>query len=95
MVRPLRIEYPGGVYHITSRGNARRPIFLSDTDRQSFLDVIASVVKRFNWFVHEDPCIYEAVTFTDVLAESISGKSGHKTIPLNSYHIIKKFLQRR
>lgn len=49
MARPLRIEYPGGVYHITSRGNAKQSIFLSDTDRGSFLNVLSSVVNRFNW----------------------------------------------
>lgn len=52
MARPLRVEYPGGIYHITSRGNAQQPIFLSDTDRESFLDILASIVKRFNWPCH-------------------------------------------
>jgi len=33
MARPLRIEYPGGVYHVTSRGNARQAIFADDPDR--------------------------------------------------------------
>ena len=37
MTRPLRIEYPGAVYHITSRGNAYQDIFLDDTDREKFL----------------------------------------------------------
>lgn len=49
MARPLRIEYPGAVYHVTSRGNARAEIFLDDADRESFLDVLASVVERFAW----------------------------------------------
>jgi len=39
MVRPLRIEYPGAVYHVTSRGNARQAIFLSDADRSKFLNL--------------------------------------------------------
>ena len=33
MGRPLRIEYPGALYHVTSRGNERRDIFLDDSDR--------------------------------------------------------------
>ncbi len=33
MGRPLRIEYPGALYHITSRGNERRKIARDDTDR--------------------------------------------------------------
>jgi len=36
MARPLRIEYPGAVYHVTARGNAREAIFFSDADRQTF-----------------------------------------------------------
>lgn len=52
MSRPLRIEYPGAVYHVTSRGDARRPIFREDKDRLLFLDVLASIVSRFNWLCH-------------------------------------------
>ncbi|HAP93033.1 MAG TPA: hypothetical protein DCM26_00200 [Desulfotomaculum sp.] len=37
MIRSLRIEYPGAVYHVTVRGNAREPIFLDDEDRILFL----------------------------------------------------------
>jgi len=39
MARPLRIIYPGAVYHITSRGNQRKEIFKSQADREkvSFL----------------------------------------------------------
>ncbi len=32
MARPLRIEYPGAAYHVTSRGNERREIFRDDAD---------------------------------------------------------------
>ena len=49
MTRPLRIEYPGAVYHVTSRGNARESIFLEDTDRQVFLEVLETVVGKYNW----------------------------------------------
>ena len=52
MARPLRIEYPGAVYHVTSRGNARQDIFLDESDYLEFLNVLSSVVKRFNWLVH-------------------------------------------
>ena len=37
MARPLRIEFPGALYHVTSRGNAREAIFLEDADRRLFL----------------------------------------------------------
>jgi len=46
MARPLRIEYEGAVYHVTSRGNARSDIYFSDDDRQMFLDVLEHVIDR-------------------------------------------------
>ena len=52
MSRPLRIEYPGAVYHITSRGNEKKPVFKDDTDRQNFLNTIQHVKKRYNWICH-------------------------------------------
>lgn len=52
MARPLRIEYPDAVYHVTSRGNARSDIFHSDQDREEFLFILDTVVKRFNWLCH-------------------------------------------
>ena len=49
MARPLRIEYPGAVYHLTARGNARMATFLDDADRRRFLALIEEVVGRFKW----------------------------------------------
>ena len=52
MARPLRIEYPGAVYHITSRGNARGMIFDDDHDREKFLKILGTVVKNYRWLCH-------------------------------------------
>ena len=52
MARPLRIEFPGALYHVTARGNARQDIFLTDEDRQRFLGVLAQVVSRFHLLLH-------------------------------------------
>lgn len=52
MARPLRIEYDGALYHVTSRGNERKPIFKDDTDRELFLDILSHVTDRFNWLCH-------------------------------------------
>jgi hypothetical protein len=49
MSRPLRIEYAGALYHVTSCGDRRDAIFLSDDDRQRFLGVLSEVVLNFNW----------------------------------------------
>lgn len=48
MARPLRIEFPGAVYHVTSRGDRREPIFVDDTDRLALLDVLGSGLDRFD-----------------------------------------------
>ena len=52
MARPLRIEYPGAVYHITSRGNDKKTVFKNDTDREAFLDILAHVNGRYHWICH-------------------------------------------
>jgi REP element-mobilizing transposase RayT len=52
MARPLRLEFPGALYHVTARGNAREAIYLDDEDRRAFLDVLALVTERFNWLCH-------------------------------------------
>jgi len=52
MTRPLRIEFKGAVYHITSRGNARQAIFLDEEDFTDFLRVLCSVVKRYHFILH-------------------------------------------
>ena len=52
MSRPLRIEYSGAVYHVTSRGNARNKIFSDDEDREMFISILDLVVKRYNWLCH-------------------------------------------
>jgi len=52
VARPLRIEYDGAVYHITSRGNARKPIYKADEDRRIFLEVLHRVNMRYNWLCH-------------------------------------------
>jgi putative transposase len=52
MARPLRVQYPGAVYHVTSRGNARQPVFLDDTDRELFLNIVSRVISRYQWLCH-------------------------------------------
>lgn len=52
MTRPLRIEYAGAVYHITSRGNEKKPVFKDDQDRLNFLNTLQHVNKRYHWICH-------------------------------------------
>ena len=52
MARPLRLEFPGALYHLTSRGNARLPICEDGKDREAFLATLSAAVERFNWICH-------------------------------------------
>lgn len=48
MSRPLRLEFPGALYHVTSRGDRREPIVEDDTDRRAWLAVLAQALERFD-----------------------------------------------
>jgi REP element-mobilizing transposase RayT len=52
MSRPLRLEFAGALYHVTSRGDRREAIYEDDADREMFIEVLAAVVGDFNWVLH-------------------------------------------
>ena len=52
MARPLRLEFSGALYHITSRGDRREDIFYNNSDRRLFLELLAHVCQRYNWLCH-------------------------------------------
>ncbi len=52
MTRPLRLEFAGALYHVTSRGDHSEAIYLCDEDRLDWLNVLKTVCARFNWVVH-------------------------------------------
>jgi putative transposase len=52
MARPLRLEYPGALYHVTSRGNGKQRIFRNDKDRRYFLDLLVHLAQRFHFVLH-------------------------------------------
>jgi len=52
MARPIRLEFPGAIYHVTTRGNDGADIYLDDQDRLQFLTILGEVVKRTGWIVH-------------------------------------------
>lgn len=49
MTRPLRIEYPGALYFITSSGNAGAKIFLDIKDKQYFIGLLREIFARYKW----------------------------------------------
>ncbi len=52
MARQLRLEFPGGVYHVTSRGDGGEDIYLSARDKKIFLLILGAACERFNWYCH-------------------------------------------
>jgi putative transposase len=49
MARPLRLEFPGALYHVTSRGDRREDIYEDDDDRRAFLSTLKSFCETYNW----------------------------------------------
>ena len=52
MVRPPGIEFAGGLYHITSRGNVRQHIYFDNRDRTTFQELIDKTRTQFDWYIH-------------------------------------------
>ncbi len=52
MTRPLRLEFAGALYHVTSRGDRREDIYEDDEDRQTFLHLLDQVSETYNWMCH-------------------------------------------
>lgn len=52
MTRPLRLEFESALYHITSRGDRREKIYLTDADRHGFVSLLAGVCEKYNWYCH-------------------------------------------
>ncbi|MFZ2492324.1 MAG: transposase [Thermoanaerobaculia bacterium] len=53
MARPLRVEVPGGIFHVWNRGVNRADIVFDDDDRQLFFDLLSKVIRRFGWIIIE------------------------------------------
>ena len=52
MARPLRLEFEGALYHVTSRGNRREAIYETPDDRDSYLEILGEVCEKYNWLCH-------------------------------------------
>jgi len=52
MGRPLRLEFAGALYQITSRGDHQEAIYLTDDDRNAYLETLGKMCDRHNWTVH-------------------------------------------
>jgi putative transposase len=52
MTRPLRLEFEGALYHVTSRGDRKEDIYENDADRHGFIATLGDVCETFNWTCH-------------------------------------------
>ena len=52
MARPLRLEFPGALYHVTSRGNRRERIFRNRADHLAWFSEADRACRRFHFLVH-------------------------------------------
>jgi len=52
MARKLRLQYPGAIYHLMSRGDRREPVFLEDADRSLFVSTLSEACAKTDWQVH-------------------------------------------
>lgn len=52
MPRQLRVEYPGAIYHVMSRGDRKKDIYLDDVDRQDFLRTLAEACLKTGFQIH-------------------------------------------
>ena len=48
MTRPLRIQFPGAIYHVMNRGNEKNDIFNDDEDQNCFLKILSQSAKTYN-----------------------------------------------
>ena len=83
MARPLRIEFPGALYHVTTRGNAAADIVADDIDRAAFVELIGQVVERANWLCHAY-CLMD--NHYHLLVETPAGNLSRGMRHLNGVH---------
>lgn len=83
MARPLRLEFAGALYHVTSRGDRREDIFLCDDDRKDWFSVLALVCDRFNWVVH---AYCQMTNHYHLLVETVDGNLSRGMRQLNGVY---------
>jgi len=83
MARPLRIEFAGALYHVTSRGNRREAIYSNDVDREDWLEVLAQTCHRYNWVIH---AYCQMTNHYHLLVETVDGNLSRGMRQLNGVY---------
>lgn len=81
MARPLRLEFPGALYHVTCRGNRRELIFRDRRDRLAWFIETERVCQRFHFIVH---AFCQMTNHFHLLVETPEGNLGQGMRQLNS-----------
>jgi REP element-mobilizing transposase RayT len=55
MARQVRVQYPGAVYHVMSRGDHQKAIYRDDADREQFLRCLEEACEKTGWLI--DGCV--------------------------------------
>jgi hypothetical protein len=55
MARRARVEYPGALYHVISRGDQGQRIFRGDRDRDKFLEILRRLKNQFTFRISAYP----------------------------------------
>ena len=90
MSRPLRLEFAGALYHVTSRGDRREDIYRTDEDRQQWLEILSQVCERFNWMIHG---YCQMTNHYHILIETVNGNLSRGMRQLNGVYT-QKFNQK-
>ena len=87
MSRPLRIQYPNAVYHITCRGNERQNIFKDNADRQKFLQFL---IQSLNIYTIK---LYSYILMNNHFHLLLAGVRGSNLQSLHLRNVIEKRLR--
>lgn len=83
MSRPLRLQFPGALYHVTSRGHRKCAIYLDHTDRLVWLSMLAEVCLQYNFVVHGF-CLMD--NHYHIVLETLDGNLSQGMQQLNSLY---------
>ena len=90
MSRPLRLEFAGALYHVTSRGDRKDLVFRDDSDRLAWLSMLGTVCKQFNFVVHS---FCQMTNHYHLVIETIDGNLARGMRQLNG--VYSQYFNRR
>ncbi|NYE60399.1 REP element-mobilizing transposase RayT [Duganella sp. 1224] len=90
MSRPLRLQLPGALYHVTSRGDRKMPVYVDDRDRVMWLAILAEVCARHNFVIHG---FCQMTNHYHIVVETVDGNLARGMQQLNG--VYSQYFNRR